>query len=85
MRYQQIFQTNTPLLISVIQAKVFSKLINCKDLKLTNNKICRIEIGAFLGLITLLKLYIEFNQLNFLSIGMFEGVPNLNLLDLSAN
>jgi Leucine-rich repeat (LRR) protein len=60
-------------------------ILNATILKLDNNKITKIEDGAFNNLINLKELYLNNNNITKIEVGIFNEFSNLEKLDLSNN
>ena len=66
--------------ITTIEADVFAKLSQCRQLYLDHNQISSIETRAFNGLKVLIRLKLEFNMLGMLSTNMFLSLKNCERL-----
>ena len=71
--------------ITTIRAGVFSHLVRCEELRLSNNDISEIAPTAFRGLTNLRRLVLSTNNLTHISPGTFSGLTNIETLLLFNN
>ncbi|NP_001161580.1 LRRC4-like protein precursor [Saccoglossus kowalevskii] len=71
--------------IPVLGQSSFSDLRELRILDMPKNRVGRIDVGAFNGLVSLTQLNLVENNIADLEVGTFQGLPSLRSLELSKN
>lgn len=72
--------------INEIEDSVFSEMSNLEELEISYNKnLTKIPQKLFLGVLKLKRLFLDYNRIRDLSWDEFEGLTNLEILNLSGN